>query len=160
MSDHRVGSALRVAREALGLALDFGVESLEAFAWVAATVESSVYVPHSLVRSPSGIRFALANPPLRIGAFSSVRIRVDGNPVPPDRVRIRSERVGRWRTAAELSAESALELQAGSFTEFEVDLPAGKLPAELTVRLELQSVAIPPLVWMEFREPLGEAPPP
>jgi hypothetical protein len=156
----RLGALLRLADDAIGLGWDFGLGSVEALAWVARTVETAVYVPDSLVRTASGFRFALANPPLRIGAFSCVLVRVDGTPVPPDRVRVRHRPVGAWRTTSEIGTAQPLLLQAGNATEFDADWPVAPGSAPLLIRLELQNVAIPPLVWMEFREIPGEDPSP
>lgn len=160
MSDHRFGSLLRLAGEAAQLEVEFGTHSLEALAWVARTVEASVYVPDSLVRTSAGFRFALANPPLRIGAFCGLRLLVDGTPMPPDRVRVRFGPGYPWRTSSHLSPEHPLELQGGSSTEFEADWPLVGAPVPITVRLELQSVAIPPLVWLEIHETPKESPAP
>src|SRR5271170_2033022 len=124
MGDHRLSSVLRLAGEAVGLGWDFGLDALEALTWVARTVEGSVYVPGSLTRTATGVRFALANPPLRIGAFSSVRVLVDGTPVPPDRVRVRHVPVGSWTVTSELTVDRPLALQGGSGIEFEVDGPS------------------------------------
>jgi hypothetical protein len=156
VGERHLTSVLRLAGEAIGVGWEFGFESLEALAWVAQTVESSVYVPHSLRRTGTGFRFALANPPLRVGAFSSVRMLVDGAAASPDRVRVRTVPVGPWRATSTIGAEQPLELQSGSGTEFDVDWPVPLGTRALTVRLELTNVAIPPLVWLEFQETLEE----
>jgi hypothetical protein len=154
VSAHRFGSLLRLASDAVLLELEFGTQSLEALAWIGRTVESSVYLSGSLARTPTGFRFALANPPLRIGAFSGVRLLVEGTPVDPAQVRLRVGPGLPWRTTTSLSAEHPLELQAGSTLEFESNSPLEGTPKTLTIRLEFQSIAIPPLVWVEFRETL------
>lgn len=160
MGDHRFGSLLRAVGEAIRLEVAFGTQSLEALAWLAQTVESSVYVLGSLEQTPSGFRFALANPPLRIGAFSGLRVLVDGVPVDSDRTRVRSGPGRPWRNTSQLGPAEPLELQAGTPTELEVDWPLTGTPTPITVRLELQSVAIPPLVWLELRDtPRGAVPP-
>ncbi len=159
MGAHRFGSLLRLAGDAVLLEFEFGAQSLEALAWIAQTVENSVYVRDSLTRTPTGFRFSLANPPLRIGAFSELRLLVEGTAIPGDRVRFRLGPGQAWRTSAELSGDHPLELEGGSGLEFEADWAMAGVPETVTVRLELQSVAIPPLVWIEFREAMREAQP-
>jgi hypothetical protein len=160
VAGHRLSSLLHLADDAIGLGWDFGFGSLEALAWVALTIQRSVYVPGSLVRTATGFRFALANPPLRIGAFSSVRLRVDGDLLPAERVRVRVVPGGTWRVTSDLGLEHPLTLQGGVGAEFDADWPVERPHHPMVVRLELQNVAIPPLVWMEFRETPGEIAPP
>ncbi len=150
MSDRRLGPWLSLVRQGVELELEFGTHSLEALVWIAETVEQSVYEPGSLLRTPRGIVFALANPPLRCGAFRGVRVAVDRVPVEPDRLRVRTEGTP-WRPASSISRGAPLALAPGIRTEFEVtaDLPSTDRPLE--VRLELDNVAIPPLVWFEFQ---------
>jgi len=149
-----------MAGDAIRLETEFGAHSLEALIWVAETVDASVYAPGSLVRTASGFRFSLANPPLRIGAFSGLRLGVDGTWVPPDSVRVRLGPQGSWRDSVRLSPSNPLELQAGSWTEFEADCPLPAGPGPVTIRLELSNVAIPPLVWMEIHDTMREVAPP
>lgn len=157
---HRFGSLVRLVGEAIRLEFEFGTHTLEALLWIAQTVNASVYVPGSLVRTSTGFRFALANPPLRIGGFSEVHLLVNGTTVPPDRVRVRLGPSHPWRTSSHLSSEEPLELQAGSSTEFDAEWPLVGHRAPITVRLEFQSVAIPPIVWLEIHETPGEVPAP
>ncbi|MCI4372518.1 MAG: hypothetical protein L3K02_02585 [Thermoplasmata archaeon] len=152
MSAHRFGSLLRLIGEAIHLEVDFGSHSVEALAWIAETVNASVYVPDSLTRTPTGFRFSLANPPLRIGAFSGLRLRVEGTVVPPEVVRVRLGDGRPWRTSSELGPDRSLDLEAGNGIELEADWPLPPTPGPVTIRLELQSVAIPPLVWLELQE--------
>ena len=151
VSNHRFASLLRLAGEAIRVEAQFGTQSLEALAWVASTVGASVYVPESLVRTPTGFRFALANPPLRVGAFSSLSLRVDGVVVPSDRVRVRLGPACPWRETALLTPSEPLELAAGTPIEFDADWPLREGGGEITLRLEFHNVAIPPLVWLEVR---------
>ncbi len=160
VSDHRLGPALSLVRQGLSVGREFGMHSLEALLWVAETVEESVYVPRSLVRNAEGLSFILANPPLRVGAFSSLRFWVDRVEVPSARVRLGTGSPRVWRTAVEISGAAPLELRPGEPTEVALDQVATGVEREVTVRLELQSVAIPPLVWFEFTEaPRTEAAP-
>jgi hypothetical protein len=160
VADLRLSSVLRLAGEAVGLGWDFGLETLEALAWVAQTVQTSVYVSNSFVRTATGFRFALANPPLRIGAFSSIRVLVGDVPVPPERLRVRLTPAGSWRFSSEIGTNEPLELQGGSGTEFDAEWPLDPPSGPVRIRLELHNVAIPPLVWIEFRETPKELPSP
>jgi hypothetical protein len=153
-----LGPLLRLVGDAARLESEFGFRSLEALLWVAETVRNSVYVPNSLVRTSTGFTFALANPPLRIGAFSEIHLLVDGARVPPERVRFRVGPDAPWHTSTELGKDHPLELQSGSSSEFEADWPLEKRSEPLTVRLELRNVAVPPLVWLEIFESPREAP--
>lgn len=159
MSGHHPGSAFSLLRQGLTLGYDFGVHSLEALLWVAETVEESVYLPKSLVRTPLGLSFVLANPPLRLGAFSSLRVWLDGDELRPEETRLRAGPARPWRTTADVTESNPLELRPGEPTEFALDRVPVEEGRTVTVRLELQSVAIPPLVWFEFSEvPRTEAP--
>jgi hypothetical protein len=160
VSDHRFGSLLRLVREGIRLEFEFGTQSLEALAWVGQTVETSVYLPGSLARTPTGFRFALANPPLRIGAFSSVRLLVEGTPVPSDRVRVRRSGEESWRVTSALGPSAPLELRPGDPTDFEAEWPLPSTSKTVHLRLEFRNVAIPPLVWVEFRDVPTEGSPP
>ena len=152
VSTGRFAAVLSLARQGLSVGVEFGPHSLEALVGIAETVEESVYAPGSLAGTDAGISFALANPPLRTGAFGEVRLRVDGASIPSDAFRVRTAAAPDWRTASTVSARAPLELAAGVRTEFAVDGDWGRREGELTVRLELKSVAIPPLVWFEFRD--------
>jgi hypothetical protein len=158
VSFSRLGSLVRLAGEVVRLESEFGARSIESLLWIATTVEASVYVPRSLTRTPTGLAWAIANPPLRVGAFSEVRILIDGAPVPKDRVRLRTGPARPWRSSSELSEDRPLELQGGVGVEFEADGSVIDARGPRVVRMEFQSVAIPPLVWLEIRDRLREAP--
>jgi hypothetical protein len=157
VSDRRFGPLLSLLRQGLSVGVEFGAHSLEALLWVAETVEQSVYERGSLTRTPEGLRFWLNNPPLRVGAFSSLRVAIDGTHVPAERARVRGGPGLPWRTLTEISGERPLELRPGERTEVAVEGVPSAGVRELTVRLELQSTAIPPLVWFEFTDALGGA---
>ncbi len=159
MREHRLCATLSLIRQGLTLEVEFGTRPLEALLWIAETIEESVYVPGSLARTPTGVRFALANPPLRVGAFGAVRLLLNGTNVPADRLRLRTGLAAPWRTAASVSRDAPLELAPGVPTEVAAETPPpAKGPA--TVRLELESVAIPPLVWLEFSDEVRDGGPP
>lgn len=152
MSGRLVGPTLSLVRQALSISREFGVHSLETLLFLAETVEDSVYSRGSLRRSGDGLSFVLANPPLRMGAFSSLSARLDGVEVPPQETRIRSGVNGAWRTADAISRAAPLELRPGEPTEVALGRVGVGAGQPVTIRLELQSVAIPPLVWLEFTE--------
>ena len=157
MSERRVGSILSLLKQGFELDVTFGTRSLESLLRIAEIVEESVYVPGSLSETERGLRFVLANPPLRVGAFRTVRVLVNGQSAPPSAVRFRCGTDGPWRPATSLTRTEPVELLPGRPTEFEVDLrpvPVG----EVRVRLELENVAIPPLVWFEIRERIRAKP--
>jgi hypothetical protein len=149
---HRVRAWLGLAHQGLDVGLDFGTRSVEAMAWVALTVERSVYLADSLIRTPAGVRFTLANPPLRTGAFAACRIGIDGRPPTSQGVRVRTWGGTTWRPASSLTADAPLHFRPGEPTEFEVDVALPTAGPSLHVRLELECPAIPPLVWFEFTD--------
>ncbi|MCI4352260.1 MAG: hypothetical protein L3K14_02590 [Thermoplasmata archaeon] len=145
-------------REAVSLVREFGLHSAERLAHVAAFLERSVYAPRSLHALPGGVGFTLLNPPLRVGAFSSIRVLWDGQRVPPDQLFIRGEGQAIERPVTDITNSRPVELRPGQRIAFRLaGVPAG--PGPHRVRLELQSIAIPPLVWFEFSDPIAEAPP-
>lgn len=160
MGSRHLGDVLSLVRQGLTVEVEYGTHSIEALLWVAETVEESVYEPRSLRRTPDGLAFALDNPLLRVGAFASIAVRVQGEPVPNDRVRFRAGAGTPWRTAASVGAEVPLDLAPGDRTEFEVAGTFGSGAEELTVRLELVAPALPPRVWFEFVESPAEGSPP
>jgi hypothetical protein len=152
---------LSLLRQGLTLGVDYGTHTLGALLAVAETVEQAVYEPGSLRSIPGGLAFALENPPLRVGAFAEVRVLIGGVPVAPERLRLRKRPATAWRTAAEITAASPYEWRPGEATEFEAAAPAPGPGERVHVRLELRSLAVPPLVWCEIREvPTAEGPAP
>lgn len=153
----QLGAILSLVRQGLTVESEFGIHSLASLVSLAEVIEQSVYEPESLVRTGTGLAFRLGNPPLRTGAFLGVRLVVDGEPVPGERCRFRQPPAAEWARLSEVSAAAPLELRPGERTEIEVDGPAPPAGREVTIRLELRSVAVPPLVWFEFtaapREP-------
>lgn len=160
MSDRRLGSWFSLLRQGLSVEREFGRHSLEALVSIAETIEQSVYERGSLTRTANGFTFCLNNPPLRLGAFSSLHLILDQVPISPERVRLRSRPGRTWRELTDLSREQPLDLGPGARIEFAVDRPLPEGTKDLGIRLEFQSIAIPPLVWFEFSDTLrgGEAP--
>jgi len=150
---HRVEALLGLARQGLEIAVEFGGHSLEAMTWVARTVETSVYEPGSLTLTPTGVRFTLSNPPLRTGAFATCRVGIDGASPRAEGVRVRPARSTiDWRLVSGVTDLAPLELRPGEPIEFDVTLAARASDRPITVRLELECRAIPPLVWFEFTD--------
>jgi hypothetical protein len=156
VGSRHVGDVLSVVRQGLTLGIQFGTHSIEALLWVAETVEEGVYEAGSLRRIPDGIAFVLDNPPLRVGAFSRLTVLIDGAAVPGSLVRFRPGDGAAWRTAGSISAGSTWNLAPGDRTEFEVAGDFGVGANALTVRLELYTPSVPPLVWFEFSESPSE----
>ena len=152
MRPHHWGPLLSLVRQGIALEVGYGGRSIEALLWIAETVEEAVYAPGSLALREGTLTFSLANPPLRVGAFRSVRLTVEGRPVAPERLRFRVGEGQPWRTAADLSATAPLQLAPGRPIEFAAAGVGPLSVARPTVRLELESVAIPPLVWLEFAD--------
>jgi len=152
MGGQYLGSVLSLVREGIALEVGFGTRSVEAFLWVAQTIEDSVVAPGSLTVGGGVARFELTNPPLRMGAFGAVRATIDGRAVPPEQLRFRPGPGHAWRGAPTVSPSEPLELVPGRSTEFAIDDARLAPGAKVTIRLELESVAIPPLVWVEFSE--------
>ncbi len=160
MSARGFGAWLSLAHQAISLEVEFGRHALEALAGIAATVEESVYEVGSLRRTDRGLAFALANPPLRVGAFRSLRIGLNGIPVPPACTAVRPGAGAPWTPGSSVSREAPIELRPGHRTEVRVEPWTRALSGRVDVRLELVSAAIPPLVWIEFHDELRGPPEP
>jgi hypothetical protein len=139
-------------RQGLSIGVHFGTQSVEALLWVAQSIEEGIYSDGSLRRTRDGIAFALENPILRVGAFGELNLIVNGAPIPGDRVRFRSGEGTEWRAADSVRRESPWELRPGDRSQFEIRGEFGRGSDSITVRLELRTRAIPPLVWFEFTE--------
>jgi len=143
---------LSLARQGLEVGIEYGPHALEAMVEIAETVEASVYDAGSLTAIPGGFSFVLLNPPLRTGAFSAVRIFVNGRAIDLACVRFRRGIGQPWRSASTLSGSVPLDLPVGSPLEVEVESPTTLAGTDAKVRIELDCPAIPPLVWLEFRD--------
>ncbi len=67
-------------------------------------------------------------------------------------MRLRSGPGRAWRELTDLSKEQPLDLGPGARIEFAVARPLPEGTKDLGIRLEFQSIAIPPLVWFEFTD--------
>ena len=155
MRTARLFGDLGLLEQGVEVAVGFGVRPLEGLLGVAELIRSSVYQVGSLSVGPDGLSFTLLNPPLRMGAFSSVRLTVDGVPVPPSDGRL-GARGSELRRFDSIDRDHPIALPIGEPTDFLVALET-PLAGRRHVRLELQSVAIPPLVWMEFEDEVASA---
>jgi hypothetical protein len=146
-------------RESLSLIAEFGLRSTARLAYVADFLERSVYASKSLHAVPDGVGFTLLNPPLRVGAFSSVRVAWDGTFVPGERAFLRPEGHSIERPFSDISLSRPVELRPGQRVDFRLlDIPAGS--GSHRVRLELSNIAVPPLVWFEFVDSIRGPDPP
>ncbi len=122
------------------------------------TLEHGVYEPRSLQTTEDGIRFTLRNPPLRMGAFESIRVALDGIWADPARAWVHPGGTLAPIPFHQIDRARPVTLPIGARTQFLVQgLDAS--PRRARVRMELKSVAIPPLVWFEFADELRPEPP-
>jgi hypothetical protein len=151
-----LGFDLQLAREGLLLGWHFGARSVGELARIASYIESSVYDRGSLSRWEDGIRFRLTNPPLRLGAFDRASLWVNGQVVPGDHIATWGDEGHERRLLSEISGARPLALLPGHPTHFQVRLePPPAWGTRLVVRLELHNIAIPPPVWLQFRDRVG-----
>jgi hypothetical protein len=145
---------LSLLAQAVELERESGFASLEELARLGAFLEHAFYVPKSLRASGQGVEFEIHNPPLRMGAFRAAQVHWDGRAVPADRAVLAVEGAEPLRFA-DIRPERPLSIPSGRVST--VRLGIDQRPSYLhhhLVRLELRSVAIPPLVWLEFSDRL------
>jgi hypothetical protein len=121
---------------------------------VAELIESSVYDRGSLTTDGRQVRFRLLNPPLRMGAFSRITLVWDGGAIPPSDATITSVSGQSPTRLDKISAERTVTIPIGRRTEIAFATDRRESGAH-RVRLELESVAIPPMVWLEFTDRLA-----
>ncbi len=151
-----VSRDLSLLRQGLSIGSVYGPHSLLMLARVAEIVEASVYEPKSLGRIPSGVRFVLRNPPLRIGTFSSIRAYVNGTEIAPDRARLRVEPTVGLRTFQSVDRGNPIALIPGRRVTIELDVAGPLPPRGLTILLKFHCMAIPPQIWFEFTDAIQE----
>lgn len=137
--------------EGLEIGEEFGLPSLEELARVGRFLEHAFYEPGSLALGPDGVTFRLRNPPLRMGAFSRVRVRFDGTEVDGERAWVQPDGAPSPLRLNQIDREHPIALPIGRPTRFLLEIPT-PVDGPHTVRLELHSVAIPPLVWAEITD--------
>ncbi|MCI4348876.1 MAG: hypothetical protein L3J93_01475 [Thermoplasmata archaeon] len=153
MGSRSIALDLSILRQGFSIGREFGFASLEEFARLGSFLEHAFYEPGSLAADPPGFSFRLANPPLRLGAFSAIRLRWDGALVPPERAAISVGASHPPRSFAEIDADHPLLLSFGGPIRISVQAEPQR-PGLHRLRLELQSLAIPPLVWIEITDHL------
>ncbi|MCI4357604.1 MAG: hypothetical protein L3J95_04460 [Thermoplasmata archaeon] len=136
-------------RQGLSIEHEFGAAAFAELVRVGRFLEHAFYESGSLCRTERGVTFVLLNPPLRMGAFGSARLLFDGVPVAAERSSFEVEGGGHSRPFSEIDPLHPMVLAPGQRVRFFMELdPPG--PGRHEVRLELKSVAIPPLVWIEI----------
>jgi hypothetical protein len=156
MRSGRLRGDLALLTQGIEVAVTLGVRSLEGLAGVAELIEHSVYEHRSLARTPDGLTFVLRNPPLRMGAFSSIRVLVDGIAIPPEATAFEMGGLARVLMNT-VDRDRPVTLPVGERTRVHLQC-APPVGDRVHLRLELQSVAIPPRVWFEFSDTVrGEA---
>jgi hypothetical protein len=138
-------------REGLQIGLRFGFRSLEEMARIALFLEAAVYEAHSLQEIPGGVQFALRNPPLRMGAFSGFALRWDDAPVAPEACSVRPAASDSPVRFSDVGRSNPVVLPVGERVEFSA-LVGPPSPGPHTARLELRSLAIPPIVWFRVTD--------
>ncbi len=155
----RVGALrgdLSLLRSGLSLGWTFGAGSLEELARTALLLERDIYRTGSLVRAGEEVRFRLANPPLRLGAFHRIALTWDGRPVPADAAWVATDRRPEPRILASVSRSEPVELVTGEGSAFALAIPEGAELGPHRVRIDFASGAIPPRIWLEFADVLRD----
>lgn len=154
MSCRSVRLDLSLLRQAVDLERESGFASLEELARLGDFLEHAFYEHGSLRPVERGVEFRLLNPPLRMGAFRSARVAFDGRAVAPGDVFVEVEGASP-RALSEVDLARPLTIPSGRPSTFtlQLDAPPRRL-VHHAVRLELASVAIPPIVWIEFTDRL------
>ncbi|MCI4349978.1 MAG: hypothetical protein L3K15_00455 [Thermoplasmata archaeon] len=146
-----------ILRQGLLVGWEFGLKSLEDLGAFAELLQHSVYESGSLTHVPGGLGFVFRNPPLRMGAFSAIRIFLDGERHPDASAWVHPGGVPRAIPLAEIGPDAPVVIPVGQRTHFLLTDVGTIAAGRHKVRLELQSVAIPPLVWFEFEDDLPPA---
>jgi hypothetical protein len=146
-----LGPDLGVVLDGLRIAHEFGFGSLEEMARVAWFLERSVYEPESLREAPGGVRFALRNPPLRMGAFQAIDLFWDGRLLPRTQCSVRPGDSSSARPFDSVTRAAPVTLAPGCRVEFFAEIGAPG-PGAHTLKLELRSLAIPPTVWFQVSD--------
>ncbi|MCI4337177.1 MAG: hypothetical protein L3K17_08335, partial [Thermoplasmata archaeon] len=127
-----------------------GLKPFEQMTRVVDLLEHSVYEHGSLRLEGDRISFTLRNPPLRTGAFESIRLLWDGTVVAPATASLAAGSQSPQYLGS-ISRNAPISLPVGRRSVFSFPR-IGEINGEHAVRLELQSVAIPPRVWFEFSD--------
>ncbi|MCI4340260.1 MAG: hypothetical protein L3J73_03210 [Thermoplasmata archaeon] len=152
MRTGRLFGDLSLLEQGVEVAAGFGLRSIEGLVDVAELLEQSVYEPRSLRRTPTGFGFTLLNPPLRMGAFSSLKLIWNGTAVDASEASIILPDAAP-RSFGSIDRSNPVSVPVGRRSRFEVASET-VVDGRHHLRLELQSVAVPPLVWFEFSDEL------
>lgn len=145
---------LSLFRQGLSLLREIGPHGLGEMVRVAEFLERAIYEEGSFRTTSDGFQFRLLNPPMRMGAFSSAQLSLDGRPLPVETSYVQEEGAPARRALSELSRASPLHFRPGRPTLFQSRCPDLVAGSRHTLQLSLQSVAIPPRVWMRFTDEL------
>ncbi|MCI4319638.1 MAG: hypothetical protein L3J87_01190 [Thermoplasmata archaeon] len=146
---------LSLVRQGLSVGWEFGLRSLEDLGSFGEMLQHSVYEAGSFRRVPGGVGFVFRNPPLRMGAFSAVRLFLDGQRHPDACAWVHPAGVARAIGFPEVGVETPLVIPVGQRTHFFLSGTEALRDGAHEIRLELQSVAIPPVVWFSFDDELA-----
>lgn len=148
---YRVVVDLGLLGEGLRIGHEYGFRSLEELTRIAVFLQGAVYEAKSLRAIPDGVAFALHNPPLRMGAFSSLALHWDEQPVPAAACTVRPAADAAPTRFSDITREAPVVFPTGERIEFTAQVPPPSRGAH-TVRLELRSLAVPPLVWLRLTD--------
>jgi hypothetical protein len=137
--------------DAVKIAHEYGFRSLEELTRIAVILQAAIYESHSLRTIPGGVRFALHNPPLRMGAFSGMALQWDEHPVPAEACTVRPAASSAPVRFSDIGRNSPVVLPPGERVEFTAQVPTPSSGTH-TARLELRSLAIPPAVWFRLTD--------
>ncbi|MCI4330329.1 MAG: hypothetical protein L3K19_00575 [Thermoplasmata archaeon] len=149
---------LSLLDQGISLGIGYGFHAVVELARLGELLLHSVYEPGSLRIEGGRAAFTLRNPPLRMGAFSAVRVLWDGTEIPAGQVTVVPDGLPP-RPSAEVDRDRPLTIPVGARCEFLLHPTAGDSHRH-RIRLELQSIAIPPKVWFEFSDVLLPGPAP
>jgi hypothetical protein len=157
MPGARLLADLSVFRQGLYVGFEFGARALAHLTSVGELIQQNVYETGSLRLAGDRVEFVLRNPPLRMGAFSSLGVAFDSIPVALDFVEVDPGTAGTWYRANGVTRETPITLPVGQRTCIRLKVSPTPNVGAHHVRLELRSLAIPPLVWLEFVDVLRHA---
>jgi hypothetical protein len=153
LSEKKLLEELELVKQGIGITTGLGIGGMEGLGRMALLVGLNVYEFGSLKPTGEGVTFTLRNPPLRMGAFSAIRAFWDKVQVPPTMLQVSVRGSPTATRADRIDRDHPFTIPVGKRTDFRLDIGAA-VPGPHHVRLELQSVAIPPLVFFEFTDPL------
>ena len=142
--------------DGLTLSWDFGLASLTELARTATLAGLNVLESGSVRAEEGGVVFTLRNPPLRIGASRAVRVFWDREPLDPQRVRVEVRGQPPGTRLSAVSGATPLTIPVGLRTDFHLE-GAASAEGKHRLRLELDPIAIPPMLFWETEVRIGKA---